>query len=154
MGTIQLLRGWFLKKGIDIASKNNVIGHLTEEDTKVAELPDNEFKQWMKDQYVKLSMKKRRINNNIYQNKANKRDKILESELGQIKQCLMDLPTVRKEEKATIEVIYNAWAVVTNKRDFDRVFKSRLREYTDAGYFTPLDSKNKKFGMTEKFLRL
>ena len=82
-----------------------------------------------------------------------KQEKLLESELAEMRRHITDTDSIVEQDKIYVEQIYKAYVVFTDKRD-ERPFRRRLHEYVDAGYFIPLDTKYKKFRAEEKFLKL
>jgi hypothetical protein len=99
-------------------------------------------------------MKRRRIYYKNWLGKVSKQDKALQSELGEIKQHLVNTESIKEHNKVHADQIYKAWTKATGNRDRQRTFTNRLHEYIDGGYFTPIDKKYKILRAEEKFLAL
>ena len=149
-----VLRRWLLTKGIDITNMDSIASHITPEDLIVGEMSESDLNQWKEEQYGLLIAKRRRKDNNKWRIQASQRDKELELELRKIKQHLNHTDSIKERDHVHVDQIYKAWTKATGKRDRQRVFKNRLYEYIDSGYFAPLDNKHMKFRAEDKLMVL
>ena len=149
-----ILTRWLLTKGIDLASPHSIASHLTEEDIKVGQMSEAELMQWKNGIHNNLIAIRRQRDNKKWRSTVGEKDRMLEPELRTIKQHLNNTDSIKEENKVHVDQIYKAWTSATHKRDKQRVFKNRLEEYLDGGYFTPLDDKHKILRAENKFLAL
>ncbi len=149
-----ILKQWLLTKGIEVTNMDSIASHITQEDITVGELSELELDHWKKNIYERLIAKRRRIDNKKWRSTVSEKDRMLEPELRTIKQHLNNTDSIIENNKVHVDQIYKAWASATHKRDKQRVFKNRLDEYIDGGYFTPLDDKHRKLRVENKFLAL
>ncbi len=149
-----ILREWLLTKGIDITNLDSTASHIIPEDLRVGELPEPDLNRWKKNMYDRLIAKRRRKDNDKWRIQAGERDKELEPELRKIKQHLNHTDSIKEHNHVHVDQIYKAWTKATGKRDRQRVFKNRLHEYIDSGYFVSIDDKHTIFRAEDKFMNL
>ena len=149
-----ILRQWLLTKGIDITNFDSIASNITEEDIRVREMSESDLIQWKKNIYDRLAAKRRRKDNKKWIMQATERDKQLEPDLRQIKSYLVNTDSIMANNHVDIDQMYKAWSIATGKRDRQRTFRNELHGYIGCGYFTPLDSKYKKFRVEDKLMSL